>query len=168
MTATRQYFQNERVPLIPLPSRTPMNIKNYTSTVPAMNSAAAIEKLLVEAGATSVSKWYVEKEVAGFLFQMQVNGVPRVFRLPSDVNKVYGLFIRGKARLDAGQRLKLKAQAGRTAWRTLHELVQIQVAMILLEQVDPLQVFLAYNYDEATGQTIYDQAKAGSLKLLGA
>lgn len=168
MTAGRQYFQNERAPLTPLSSRTPMNIKNYTSTVPAMNSAAAIEKLLVEAGATSVSKWYEEKEVAGFLFQMPVNGVPRVFRLPSNVGKVYGLFIRGKNRLDASQRLKLKAQAGRTAWRTLHEWVQIQVAMILLEQLDPLQVFLAYSYDQATGQTMYDQVKTGSVKLLGA
>jgi hypothetical protein len=167
MTATQQYLENERTPLTPLFSRTPMNIKNYTSTVASAVSAAAIEKLLVEAGATSVSKWYEQQQLAGFLFQIPVNGVLLVFRLPSNVDKVYGLFIRGKSRLDAKKRTALRAQAARTAWRTLHEWVQIQVAMILLEQIDALQVFLPYNYDQATGQTIYDQVKNGSVRLLG-
>lgn len=168
MTAAQHYFENERAPLSPLFSRTPMNIKNYTSTVASMISAAAIEKLLVEAGATSVSKWYEEKELVGFLFQLQVNGLPLVFRLPANVGKVYRMLIRGKNLTDGAMRTKLKAQAARTAWRTLHEWVQIQVAMILLEQIDPLQVFLPYNYDQNTGATFYDQVKRGSVKLLAA
>jgi hypothetical protein len=40
-----------------------MNVKNYTSTVPGMNSAAAIEKLLVDAGTMSVNKWYADKQL---------------------------------------------------------------------------------------------------------
>jgi len=142
-----------------------MNLKNYTSTVPAMNSAAAIEALLVEAGATSVSKWYEEKQLAGFLFQMPVGGALRVFRLPANAERVATLMMRGK-KLDATRRLSIRAQAQRTAWRTLHEWVQIQVSMILLEQLDPLQVFLPFNYDQDTGNTFYDTVKSGSVKLL--
>jgi hypothetical protein len=39
---------------------------------------------------------------------------------------------------------------------------------ILLDQVQPLQVFLAYQYDEQTGRTFYESVAAGSVKLLGA
>jgi hypothetical protein len=143
-----------------------VNVKNYTSTVPAMNSAAAIEALLVEAGATSVSKWYEDKKPKGFLFQLAVNGRPLVFRLPSSEEKVAALMLKNAPRADATKRLSIRAQAQRTAWRTLHEWVQIQVAMILIEQVEPLQVFLPYHYDEQAGTTFYDRVKTGSVKLL--
>ena len=144
-----------------------MNIKNYTSVVPAMNSAAAIEQLLVEAGATSVSKWYEDKQVCGFLFQLPVGGLPLVFRLPARAEAVTRLMLARKPRANAQQRGTIRAQAYRTAWRTLHEWVQIQVTMILIEQVEPLQVFLPYTYNEATGRTFYQEVQQQGPKLLG-
>lgn len=143
-----------------------MNIKNYTSTVPAMNSAAAIEALLVEVGATSISKWYEEKQLKGFLFQMRLHEQLLVFRLPANEELVVKLMLSQARNPDAKKRMAIRAQAQRTAWRTLHEWVQIQVAMILLKQVEPLQVFLPYNYDQASGTTFYDQVRGGSVKLL--
>jgi hypothetical protein len=163
--AFRQYDLNQR--LAPFTDSIPMNIKNYTSVVPAMNSSAAIEALLVEAGATSVSKWYEEKQLGGFLFQLPIGGVPMVFRLPAKVELVYQAMLKKARNPDATKRASIRAQAQRTAWRTLHEWVQIQVTMILLEQIDPLQVFLSYHYDETTGRTFYDQVRSGSVKLLG-
>lgn len=144
-----------------------MNIKNYTSTVPAMNSAAAIEQLLVEAGATSVSKWYEDKQLAGFLFQLPVQGQALVFRLPACAEAVTQLMLQARPRANAQQRQSIRAQAWRTAWRTLHEWVQIQVSMIQLRQVEPLQVFLPYTYNEATGRTFYQQVQQQGPKLLG-
>jgi hypothetical protein len=141
-------------------------LKNYTSTVPAMNSAAAIEKLLVEAGATSVSKWYDEKQLKGFLFQMPLGGQLLVFRLPANEERVAALMLKQARNPDAKRRLAIRAQAQRTAWRTLHELVQIQVDMIQQQQIEPLQAFLSYNYDQANGSTLYDQVQQGSVKLL--
>lgn len=141
-------------------------LKNYTSVVPAMNSATAIEKLLVEAGATSVSKWYEEKQLKGFLFQMPLGGQLLVFRLPASEERVAALMLKQAPRADAKRRLAIRAQAQRTAWRTLHELVQIQVDMIQQQQIEPLQAFLSYNYDQASGSTFYDQVRGGSVKLL--
>jgi hypothetical protein len=143
-----------------------MNIKNYTSVVPAMVSAAAIEELLVEAGATSISKWYEDKQLKGFLFQMIVGTQRPIFRLPANEEGVYHLLLKKFPTPSVGKKLTLRAQAQRTAWRTLHEWVQIQVVMILLKQVEPLQVFLAYNYDQNTGSTFHDQVHAGTVKLL--
>lgn len=163
MLAALQYDLNQRESPFSTP---PMNIKNYTSTVPAMNSAAAIEALLVEAGATSTNRWYDAKVLKGFLFQIPVNGVPRVFRLPANVDLVVAQMLKKVKNPSVDKRMNILAQAQRTSWRTLHEWVQIQVTMILLEQLEPLQVFLAYNYDQATGHTFYDQVRDGAVKLL--
>lgn len=145
-----------------------MNVKNYTSTVPAMNSAAAIEALLIEAGASSISKWYEEKQPIGFLFQLPVNGTSLTFRLPAQAAAVTNLMLAKKPKANAQQRGAIRAQAYRTAWRTLHEWVQIQVTMILIQQVEPMQVFLPYVYNETSGSTFYDHLKAGGFKQLGA
>lgn len=144
-----------------------MNIKNYTSTVPGMNSASAIEKLLVEAGATAVSKWYQEKELIGFIFEIPINGLPMVFRLPVNVERVTEFMLKQAPRADTNKRKAIRAQAYRTAWRTLHEMVQIQVAMIQMQQMDPLQVFLAQQYNQSTGATFYQDVKVGKVKMIG-
>jgi hypothetical protein len=143
-----------------------MNIKNYTSTVPAMNSANAIEALLVAVGAESVNRWYVDKELAGFLFSLPVNGRVLVFRLPANVPKVTAALRRSFKKVDAAKLKQIQAQAGRTAWRTLYEWVRIQVDMILIEQVEPLQIFLPYNYSQDSGHTFYDEVKEGTVRLL--
>ncbi|WP_460613684.1 hypothetical protein [Hymenobacter seoulensis] len=132
-----------------------------------MNSAAAIEVLLVEAGATTVSKWYQEKHLIGFIFELPINGLSLVFRLPANVQRVTDFMLKQKPKANAQQRLSIRAQAYRTAWRSLHELVQIQVAMIQMQQMDPLQVFLAQQYNQNTGATHYQEVKAGNVKLLG-
>ncbi|GAB3334228.1 hypothetical protein ACFQT0_19640 [Hymenobacter humi] len=168
MLATEQYAQNERAPLFPLSSRFRMNIKNHNCTVPSMNSAAAIEKLLVEAGATSVSKWYEGQELQGFLFQIRLNGANLVFRLPANVNIVAGRLLQTVKNPDASMRTSLQAQAARTAWRTLHEWVEAQVDMIRLGQVDLLQIFLPYNYSQDQNRSYYDYVKAGAVQLLAA
>lgn len=164
MLACSQYDLNQR--LAPFTDPTPMNIKNYTSVVPAMNSAAAIEALLVEAGATSIMKWYEEKRCVGFLFQLQLNGRPVTFRLPAYEERVAQLMLKQARNPDATKRANIRAQAQRTAWRTLHELVQIQVAMIQLQQVQPLEAFLSYAYDSKTDSTFYDSVESGAVKLL--
>lgn len=163
--AAHQYDYNQRQIPTAMPA---IGIKNYTSTVPSMISSAAIEALLVEAGATAVSKWYVEKLLVGFMFEIKVGAAHLVFRLPANEELVYQLMLKKSKKPNPSPafRTSLRAQAARTAWRTLHEWVQIQVAMIQLQQVEPLQIFLPFNYSQNTGQTFYDGVKTGTVHLL--
>ena len=58
-----------------------MNLKNYTSTVLPEKSIMLIEKLLVDAGAMNISKWYVDGVIAGMAFQVEINGSQVSFKL---------------------------------------------------------------------------------------
>jgi hypothetical protein len=143
------------------------NLRNYTSVVPAAKSQASIEQLLVQAGATTISKFYDESQrCEGFFFQLKVGPHLLVFKLPANAELVFQLFVRRAVRLDARKRAQLRAQAERTAWRTLFEWVQMQLDMIALKQVDILQVLLPYQYDQATSSTLYERVVKSNLNLL--
>jgi len=45
-----------------------MNIKNYTSNIESSQSMARIEELLVEIGATTINKQYIDKLCTGITF----------------------------------------------------------------------------------------------------
>lgn len=47
-----------------------MNLRNYTSTVPASKSVEAIERLLVAAGASHIVRQYVDGGLKGFIFAL--------------------------------------------------------------------------------------------------
>ena len=166
LTASQQFDHNERQ--LHSPARPMRPFRNATSTVPSMNSAAEIEKLLVDAGATSVSKWYEDKQLAGFLFMISLSGDNLVFRLPANVGMVARQLMLAEKHPDASMRTRIQAQAARTAWRTLHEWVQAQVNILEAGQADLLQVFLPYNFNQASGRSYYDYVKAGAVTLLAA
>lgn len=98
-------------------------------------------------GCCNMSKFYEEKETAGILFQLNVNGEFIVFKLPCKVDLIYKRLLQGRTNLTEPQRINLRKQAARTAWKTLHELVQIQCNLIMLEQSDVLEAFLPYAFD---------------------
>jgi len=152
-----------------------MNIKNYTSEVPAERSIAQIEHLLVQAGATHIAKSYdSNKKVDGFIFELFVDvDKPLLFKLPSKLDKVFArmwkdvsaLTIRTLA-LEKARREKVMAQAERTAWKLLYEVIQVNVSLIMIEQVKPEEVFMPYLYDMKSQQTLFEKfegAKMGNL-----
>ena len=54
-----------------------MNIRNYTSSVPVDQSLLAIERLLLQVGATHITKQYDEQGgVIGLSFLMQIKEIP--------------------------------------------------------------------------------------------
>jgi hypothetical protein len=143
-----------------------MNIKNYTSSVSVEDSVKDIEKLLVKAGATAISKFYDDGKLGGVLFQIPVNGIPAVFKLPAKPDAIRKVM---ESQIKRGRKDTLKrvqAQAERTAWRLLRDWIHVQLSMIEMEQAEAIQVFLPYVYDERKNETFFDKIKGGGYKQL--
>lgn len=141
-----------------------MNLRNYTTEVPANKSIENIEKLLVSFGASNIMKEYSpEGNVTAISFIIPMEGMKLPFRLPAKTDKVFKWLLKNKPR--SSEKL-LKAQSERIAWKLQHEWVHCQLSLIELDQADKLELFLPYLYDIQKGQTYYDKIKSGGFKAL--
>lgn len=143
-----------------------INLKNYTSTVPAITSMGRIEQNLVKAGATDISKKYVNQICKAITFRMMVNGEPLLFQIPAKVDKCFDVLYKEVKRPRPDTKDNIWSQAERTAWKIISDWVDIQLTMILLEQADALEIFLPFAYNPATDTTFYNQLKKGGFKAL--
>jgi len=144
-----------------------VNIKNYTSTVPASTSMSRIEQYLVNAGASDISKKYDgNKTCVSITFRMIVNLIPVFFQLTAKVDACYKVLYAEVKRPNPDTKQKILQQAERTAWKIISDWVEIQITMVQLEQADLIQVFLPYVYNPATEKTFYDQVKDNGFKQL--
>ena len=144
-----------------------MNLKNYTSSAPMLNSIAKIEDRLASAGATHISKSYQDGKPTGMIFQIPSNGIPITFKLPAKVEKVYDYMIKQKK---YGYKKEVKEttlrQAQMTAWKLLSDWIEVQVSLITLDQVEAAEVFLPYAFDITYQKTFFQLMKENNFKLL--
>lgn len=143
-----------------------MNLKNYTSEVPATTSMGKIEQNLVAAGATDISKKYEDGVCVAITFRMVVNTQVLFFKLPARVEHCFKVLWKEVKRPVAGTKERTRQQAARTAWKIISDWVEIQLSMIKLEQALPLQVFLPYVYDPASEQTFFEKLEQTNFKQL--
>jgi hypothetical protein len=144
-----------------------MNIKNYTSTVSVSSSISKIEHRLAQAKALYITKEYKNEIPVGMMFQIDIEGIPRTFKLPAKVEKVYDYMIRQKSkgyRKDVQETTKRQAQM--TAWKILSDWIDIQVSLIILEQAEAGEIFFPYLYSVKEDKTLYQLAKENNFKLL--
>lgn len=148
-----------------------MNIRNYTSTVPASKSVEAIERLLVAAGATHIMRQYADGSLTGFVFALAVAGKSITFKLPSNPSAVKRLLEKERSvmrRIRPETIKRLQEQSERTAWKLLYDWMSVQISLIQMGQADAVQVFLPYAYNPLTEKTVYEQFKEGGFKALAA
>ena len=143
-----------------------MNLKNYTLEVPAQTSMNRIEKALVAAGATDISKGYKDGICVDIKFRIMHNGLPMFFKLPAQVEACFTILWKDVKRPQPGTQERIKAQAERTAWKIISDWVECQLSMIMLQQAEMLQVFLPYAYDQQKDQIFFEQIKEGNFKAL--
>lgn len=145
-----------------------MNLKNYTSTVPATTSIGKIQRVLVEAGATDISQKYdpVSKVCIAISFRIKFKDTAMFFQLPAKVNACYEVLFKEVKRPQPDTKKRVFEQAERTAWKIVSDWVEIQLAMIQMEQAEMMQVFLPYVYDLTKDTTFYDRLKESNFKLL--
>jgi hypothetical protein len=126
-----------------------------------------IEKNLVAAGATDISKKYKDQICIGITFRMLIAGqMPMFFQLPANIEPCFNVLWADVRRPKADTKQRIREQAERTAWKIISDWVEIQLSMILLKQAEPLQIFLPYVYDPATEQTFFEKLKDNNFKGL--
>lgn len=143
-----------------------MNLKNYTSEVPAVTSMGKIETALVSAGATDISKKYVDGVCIAIRFRMIVQNMPMFFELPAKVENCYRVLYAEVKRPRPDTAANVRKQAERTAWKIVCDWVLVQLSMIMLEQAEPMQIFLPYAWDPVKEETYFEKLKAGGFKAL--
>lgn len=146
-----------------------INIKNYTSTVEAAVTIERIERLLVAIGARSILKDYDQGKVGAIRFNLKVEWGEMFIVLPANVQRVAELFLKQKQGATEKQKVQLRAQAERTAWKLMEDWVRVQYSLIQLRQAEAAQVFMPYAeaHDESGKPTSFFQIfRAGQMKLL--
>jgi hypothetical protein len=148
-----------------------MNLKNYTSSVSSQTTISYIEAYLMEAGASGIMKKVEGGQVVALMFEIEMgNDVGKhLVKLPANVGEVHQYLWKDYV-TTAKRPRKVEAdfleQAGRTAWKIVQDWVQVQVSMIKLRQMEPMQVFLPYIWDG--NQTYYEFLKDKKFKALPA
>jgi hypothetical protein len=142
-------------------------IKNYTSAVPVFRSIQYIEDKLVKYGATDIVKTYNDdKKLQGICFIMKTQGKSIPFQLPARVDNVEKVLKKTVKHPRSGTYNRIREQAERTAWKIISDWVDIQIALIELQQADFMEVFLPYVYNPRDKMTFYEHIKGNGYKLL--
>lgn len=159
-----------------------MFLKNYTSNVPASETIANIQHVLLRAGVKTIEMDYgPNHEVVAITFKVQADAKfpPLPIRIPAKVREAQDalwmeyvgtdrLATDGNSTAYPSQKRKTRKdfleQGKRTAWKLMQDWIEVQLSLIQLNQVDVMQVFLSYVWDGK--QTFYDRLKGTDFKAL--
>jgi len=144
----------------------PGRILNYTTEVSVDKTVSEIEAVLRAKGARSITEVYGhDGRIIAVEFIFDTGWGPRPFLLPANPDAVLGLMIErrnvGKSAYWRGYidprkpPRSLVEQAERTAWRTIKDWVEAQMALMATRQVTFEQVFLPYALVEEN-RTLFD------------
>ena len=145
-----------------------MNIKNYTSGVPASTSISHIEEYLINYGASDISKKYDENKICkSITFRIIVNSIPTFFQITVNTEACFKVIRSNRVRPTSATDITDRKQSERTAWKIVSDWVEIQISMVIMNQIDLIQAFLANVYNPATEKTFYTSIKDNGFKQLG-
>lgn len=133
-------------------------LKNYASKAKLPNIFNAIEKTLATHGAKQVTRDYDNTgKLKSISFVIVTRKGDLGIRLPARFDKVEQLF------KEQGVRYK-EDQPYRTAWATIRDWVDAQMALIDWEMVKPEEVFLPYAVDRS-GRTYFEVIESRGFQL---
>ena len=144
-----------------------MNLKNYTSNIPAHTTISYIEAYLAQCGVTGISKQYDGGIPTALFFHVEIPGNRFTIRLPAKIDEVQEFFWNEyvtATRRPRKTKEDFRDQALRTAWKIQQDWVQVQMSLIKLKQVDFLEVFMGFLWDGK--QSYYKSIEASKFKQL--
>jgi hypothetical protein len=136
-----------------------MPIKNYSTTIDPMKTAAEVQALLARKGARSVHVLYDNGAPEAIEFSIIVREKVVEFRLPANHLRLFEIIKKDR---NVPLKNRTVAQARRIAWRVLKDWVDAQLAIIEIGMVDLEEVFMPYAITN-DGRTLYDAFKSGHL-----
>ena len=139
---------------------------NYTSTVPVDRTIAQIQAELAKHGATRIMIDLAEGRPCGLSFQITSPRGPRSFALPVDVTAVAKVLDHQRSTGTIQRAHATHAQAERTAWRTMHDWLEVQLALVEAHLMTLEQVMLAQLIVDRTGSTLYQRYLEHDLQAL--
>lgn len=152
-----------------------MFLKNYTSEVPVHETIANIERTLIKCKVSGITREYdLEGGITALLFHINLdrNYSIRLFaNADAAQDALYKDYMGddltpdGKVKYGCRKQKKrgdFKEQARRTAWKLQQDWVEVQMSLVQMNQVDFLQVFVAYLYDHKTKKSFYQTLSEGN------
>jgi hypothetical protein len=141
-------------------------IKNYTSQVPVERTVFLIEAELVSIGANKIEKTYKDGFLNGIVFSINLpDGTGFSYKIPAHVDAAHEI-LRQIPAYRKKPKAWLEAQAKRTSWKIIYVWICSQIAMIQLNHVQAMQVFLPFLYDRVRGRTFYELIQGQGFQML--
>ncbi len=133
-------------------------LKNYTSTSSLPNIFSAIEKTLSQHHAKQIIRDYNDHgQIVSISFAIDTSKGTFAIKLPARFDKVKRIFDQ------EGLRYK-EEQPYRTAWATIRDWVDSQMALIDWDMVKPEEVFLPY-FVNSDGKTYFETLENRGFQL---
>ena len=145
------------------------NIRNYTSGIAVEKTVMLIEKRLAAVGASGIMKLFDGNgRITSLAFQVQLGGKHYAIKVPANAESCYEAlwkeYCSSHARPRDATKQTLREQAEKTAWKLVHDWIDVQLSMIILKQAEWLEVFMPYVWDGK--QTHYQIEMAKGFKSL--
>jgi hypothetical protein len=139
-------------------TRTYERIKNYSTAIAVDKTIGEIEKILSVHGAKRVMKEYGPDGIIAMLaFTIDTPNGEMPVKLPARIERMEGVFkvLVSQHKLPQSY-WGNREQAARTAWRTIKDWVDAQMALVEVEMAKCEEIFLPYVYSERMGQTLFE------------
>ncbi len=141
-------------------------LKNYTTKIDPMRTAAEIDYILACNGATAIQKDITNGQIIALRFTVQTSLGMIPIQLPVNVDAVQKILKDMRQRKVRGAVDCSHEQAARVAWRCLKSWVEAQMALIQIGMATMDQVFLPYVLNN-DGKTLYEVARDSKFLLKG-
>lgn len=134
---------------------------NYTTTIPAIQTAGECQAILAAAGAASVSVRYEDGQPSGLAFTLKTPHGERAFTLPVNIDGVQRVLAQAQrdgqfASLRKGPtHFTSREHAVRVAWRVAKDWLEAVLALITAQMTTIDETMLGYLVVGDSGKTLY-------------
>lgn len=128
----------------------------YTTTVDAAKTVSEIEAVLVNHGAQAVLKeWDKDGQVCALSFRLDSPRGELSVRIPIKIAIIQDMLWKKYCAGKLTKKYSDRSQAVRIAWRIAKSWIEVQCAMMELEQAEASEIFLPY-LQTPGGQTFFE------------